>query len=68
MNNLKKLIENSGLKQIFIAQKLGVTNQTITNWVMGKYSPNIVEAQKLKEILGLDSIDELVDDKSGSRV
>ena len=64
MNNLSKLIDRSGLKKTFIAKRVGVTKQTISNWVMGRYSPNIIEAQKLKEILGLDSIDELVDDKS----
>ena len=68
MNNLSKLIDRSGLKKTFIAKRVGVTKQTISNWVMGRYSPNIIEAQKLKEILGLDSIDELVDDKSGHRV
>ena len=61
MNNIELQINKSGLKKIYIAKKLGITNQTISNWVIGKYSPTLLQAQKLKEILGLDSIDELIE-------
>ena len=64
MNNLKRLIKESGITQVFIAKKVGVTKQTISNWVIGKYIPNIIEANKLKKILGLNNIDELLDDEN----
>ena len=61
MIKLNKLIKDSGFKKSFIAKKVGVTKQTISNWVLGRYLPNIIQAQKLSKILGLKNIDELID-------
>jgi len=61
MTKLNKLIKESGLKKIYIAEKLDVNLNTITNWVKGYSQPDINQAQKLKEILNLKSIDELID-------
>ncbi len=61
MMKIKILIENSGLKKEYIAKKIGVVNNTITNWVLGRTTPNIIQAQKLSKILGLTNIDELID-------
>jgi len=62
---LKMLIEKSGYKKEFLANKIGVTNNTITNWVLGRTTPNIIQAQKLMKILGIGNIDEIIDDKKG---
>lgn len=59
------LIEKSGYKKEFLANKIGVTNNTITNWVLGRTTPNIIQAQKLMKILGIGNIDEIIDDKKG---
>ena len=59
MMKIKILIEKSGLKKKYIAKKIGVVDNTMTNWVLGKTTPNIIQAQKLSRILGLKSIDEL---------
>jgi len=53
MTKLNKLIKESGLKKIYIAEKLDVNLNTITNWVKGYSQPDI--------ILNLKSIDELID-------
>jgi len=60
MANLNEQIRKSGLKKKYIADKLGINLNTITNWVKGYSSPNINQAQQLKEILHLKSIDELI--------
>lgn len=62
--NLNVLIKKSGYKKEFIAQQTKVSIYTITNWCTGKTSPNIIQAQKLKEVLGLESIDELISNNS----
>ena len=59
MNKLKELIDGKGIRQTYLAEKLNVSKQTITNWVKVYSSPDINQAQKLKEILNLDSIDQL---------
>lgn len=47
------------LKQIFLSQKLGVTQQCISAWFTGKRQPNLEMLQKLKEVLGC-TYDELI--------
>lgn len=58
--NLSKILEDKGMMQIRLAKKLNVSKQTITNWCKGYTSPTLDQAQKLKEVLNLKSIDELV--------
>lgn len=58
---LNELIKESGLKKRFIAEKLGVNLNTITSWVKGTTNPNIDQLIKLKEILHLKSLDELIE-------
>lgn len=62
--NLNEIIKHSGLKKEYIAKQMKVSIYTITNWVKGYTSPTIIQAQKLKEILNLKSIDELIDKKA----
>jgi len=59
--NLNVIIKKSGLKKEHIAKEMKVSIYTITNWVKGYTSPTIKQAKKLKEILNLNSIDELLD-------
>ena len=58
---INKLIKESGLKKEYIAFKVDVSIYTLANWRKGKSYPNIHQANKLKEILKLNHIDELLD-------
>ena len=58
--NLNKLIKKSGYKKEKIAEFMNVSIWTITNWCKGYTSPTLEQAQKLKEVLGLTTIDELI--------
>lgn len=51
---LKKLRLEKGLTQQIVAEKLGVTRATISNYEKGKRSPHIKELQKLAVIYGTD--------------
>lgn len=58
----EKIIElrkEKKLSQEELAEKIGVTRQTISNWELNETAPNIVEATKLAEIFNT-SLDELV--------
>ena len=61
LNKLNELILKSGLKKEHIAKLTGVTNVTLSKWLSGETSPDFKYILKLKEILNLDSIDELVE-------
>ena len=58
----KKLIQfrkNKGLSQAELAEDVGVTRQTISNWELNETAPDLKQAQKLSEIFNI-SLDELV--------
>ena len=58
----KKLIQfrkNKGLSQEELAEDVGVTRQTISNWELNETAPDLKQAQKLSEIFNI-SLDELV--------
>jgi transcriptional regulator with XRE-family HTH domain len=50
---IKDLIKSSGFKQKWIAEQLGVSEITISNWVSGKYIPSKRNREKLSKILGV---------------
>ena len=48
---LKSLLKSKGLKQIWLAEKLGVSEVTLSNWSSGKSIPNEENLNKLSELL-----------------
>jgi len=48
---LKELLKTKGIKQVWIANKLGVSEVTVSNWCVGKSIPKKTHLQKLSEIL-----------------
>ncbi|MHB8280430.1 MAG: helix-turn-helix transcriptional regulator [Candidatus Humimicrobiaceae bacterium] len=50
-NNLDSIIKSKGIKKIYLAKQLGVTNQTISNWLSGYSMPNLLMAKKLSAML-----------------
>jgi len=48
---LKELLKVKGIKQKWLAQKLGVSEVTMSNWVKEKSFPNKKHLEKLSEIL-----------------
>lgn len=50
---LKDLIKTRGVKQRFIANKLGVSEVTVSNWVKEKSIPSQKHLEKLSEILNI---------------
>ena len=48
---LKELLNSKGLKQKWLAEKIGVSEVTVSNWCAGKSTPKKINLQKLSEIL-----------------
>ena len=59
-NNLFNARKKSGLSQEEVAEKLGVSRQTISKWEMGETLPDIRQSKKLSLLYHL-SLDELID-------
>jgi len=50
---LKKLIISRGVKQKWIAEQLGVSEVTISNWVKEKATPKEIHLEKLGLLLDI---------------
>ena len=64
---LKELREKENYTQTYLANKLGVTSQTILNWENEIYEPNIKQLIFLANLFNV-SIDYLVERKSNSTI
>lgn len=48
---LKELLMSKGLKQKWLAQKIGVSEVTVSNWCSGKNTPSKAHLKKISEVL-----------------
>ena len=55
--NIRREIEQSGLKKCDIASKLGVSKATITQYLSGRAQPTLATLSKLCEILDVSADD-----------
>jgi transcriptional regulator with XRE-family HTH domain len=56
---LKELLKSKGVKQKWLANKIGVSEVTVSNWVKEKSLPNDKNYQKLSDALNV-SLKELM--------
>ena len=50
---LKKLLKSKGVKQKWLANKIGVSEVSVSNWVKGKSQPSLKNYQKISELLDI---------------
>jgi putative transcriptional regulator len=55
--NLKDILDQRGMKQTFLANKMEVSKQTMNGWIKGKSAPNLDTAFKLADELGCSITD-----------
>jgi len=48
---LKELLKSKGLKQKWLADKIGVSEVTVSNWCAGKSMPKKKHIQRISELL-----------------
>ena len=54
---LKELLKSKGVKQKWLAKKIGVSEVTLSHWVKGKSHPSKNNLKKLGEVLNVDIAD-----------
>ncbi len=59
MTKLSEILKQRGIKQTWVAEKLGVSKQAVNNWVNGKHIPQSKYILKLAKLLEI-SIEELI--------
>src|SRR5699024_10028450 len=64
--NLRKYIDGRGLDQKILAEYLGVSEMSVSNWVSGSKYPRISNIQKMADYFGVKKTD-LIEDKEGNK-
>jgi len=54
---LKEILIAKGMKQNYLAQRVGVSVVTVSNWVKKKSSPSKKHLEKLSEVLNVPKKD-----------
>lgn len=54
---LNELIQQSGLKKIYIAEKIGVTAVGLSNLIAGKSEFKATQINKMCELLGIEDLE-----------
>ncbi len=54
MNRIKEVLEEKGIKQVWLAEKLGKSFNTVNGYVQNRTQPSLEVLYKIAEILSVD--------------
>jgi repressor LexA len=60
MNRIKEVLEEKGIKQTWLADKLGKSYNMVNSYVQNRRQPSIEDLYKIAEILDMEAPDLLV--------
>lgn len=63
MNRIKEVLENKGIKQIWLAEKLGKSYNMVNSYVCNRQQPSLEILNKIAEILDVDIRNLIVSNK-----
>lgn len=63
MNRIKEVLEQKGIKQTWLAEKLGKSYNMVNSYVQNRSQPNLEILFRIAEILEVD-VKDLIDSKS----
>ena len=61
MNRIKDILDEKGIKQTWLAQKLGKSYNMINSYVKNRRQPSIEDLYKIAKILDVEAKDLLLD-------
>ena len=64
MNRIKEVLEIKGIKQIWLAEKLGKSFNTVNSYVQNRQQPRLEVLNQIAEILNVDIKDLIVSSKN----
>ena len=64
MNRIKEVLEEKGIKQIWLAEKLGKSFNTVNSYVQNRQQPRLEVLNQIAEILNVDIKDLIVSSKN----
>ncbi len=63
MNRIKEVLEQKGIKQIWLAEQLGKSYNMVNSYAQNRRQPSIEDLYKIAEILQIDICELLVKKK-----
>ncbi|RJE72824.1 helix-turn-helix domain-containing protein [Reichenbachiella sp. MSK19-1] len=63
MNRIKEVLDEKGIKQIWLAEKLGKSYNMVNSYAQNRRQPSIEDLYKIAEILGIEAKELLVETK-----
>jgi transcriptional regulator with XRE-family HTH domain len=63
MNRIKEVLEQKGIKQIWLSEQLGKSYNMVNSYVQNRRQPSIEDLYKIAEILSVD-VTELLKNKT----
>ena len=60
MNRIKEVLEDKGIKQIWLAEKLGKSYNMVHSYAKNRRQPSIEDLYKIAEILNVEATELLV--------
>ena len=63
MNRIKEVLESKGIKQVWLADKLGKSYNMVNAYVQNRRQPTLELLYKIAEILQVEAKDLLVENK-----
>lgn len=63
MNRIKAILEQKGIKQIWLAEQLGKSYNMVNSYAQNKRQPSIDDLYKIAEILNVDIKELLISNK-----
>jgi transcriptional regulator with XRE-family HTH domain len=63
MNRIQEVLKTKGLKQIQLAEALGVAKSSVSQWCSNTIQPPLGKLKNIADILGCDITDLLISNK-----
>lgn len=63
MNRIKEVLEHKGIKQIWLAEKLGKSYNMVNGYVQNRQQPRLEILNKIAEILDVDVRELIISNK-----
>ena len=63
MNRIKEVLEEKGIKQTWLAEKLEKSYNMVNSYVQNRRQPSLEDLYKIAEILDVKAKDLLIDEK-----
>ena len=63
MNRIKEVLEEKGIKQVWLAEKLSKSYNMVNSYVQNRTQPSLEDLYKIAEILSVDPKDLLISKK-----